>query len=193
MPRSSHHRKRKLNSNTVAVPSQAKATTTSTNKKALKKILKTCHAPALAETLLAALDEAPPANVQALKDLMAPLIYAVANPKHCLRHHKSYDDSRNHGRACVILCNVPNDFPESKNNNGYIEFPCCSREVSEKKFERGGYNDVCFKENHTDDPEEVEYYYKYESGEGDSMYDDPNNSNVILCREKGCNAEDSTE
>ncbi|KAF8601612.1 hypothetical protein BDV93DRAFT_607951 [Ceratobasidium sp. AG-I] len=186
-------KKRKLNVN-AAAPPQTETSATSTDRKALKDVLKHCHGPTLAETLLSTLDDASPADVQALKDLMAPLIYAVAHPKHCLRCHESYDNSRNHPKACVVECNVPDDFVgRTRDGEGYMEFPCCGKEVTESDLDEGGY-DVCYKDYHTDDPKEVEYYIRYGRGQThDSAYMGPNNSNVIPCGEKGCNIEDSTE
>ncbi|KAF8601613.1 hypothetical protein BDV93DRAFT_607952 [Ceratobasidium sp. AG-I] len=162
--------------------SQPTFSTASSDIKLLQRILRNCHAPKLAETLSTALNGTTLGNIEALKDLMSPLIQAAANPKHCVRCHKTYDDSQNYSEACVILCYEPDHSTgHLPNGDGYTEFECCGKGKLDKDIVTDG--EICSKTSHTEDSQQVEYYNSDEPGseddEDDELCYDGTNPNIV--------------
>ncbi|KAF8601679.1 hypothetical protein BDV93DRAFT_524622 [Ceratobasidium sp. AG-I] len=120
----------------------------------MQKLLKNCHPPILAKTLSTSLNGITLTNIQALKELLAPLLHAVAHPKQCIRCEKTYDDSQNHDEACPVYCMEPEAFAYF-DEVWMKEFDCCAKVIREPDLAPYGHN-VCYRTSHTEDLEDLD-------------------------------------
>lgn len=156
--------------------------TESEDAKALRKLLKQSNGDAVYKTITESLGMASPEDLRALRTILAPLFKASSTPLHCVRCHKTYVESGNHKKACVIECEEDPEYTQEYHNGeeGYYKTSCCGR-----KFYEGDEPDFCFKTSHTTDPKAVSYCEGEKEDEEEGL-DLRGRKNVVTCRVNDC-------
>ncbi|QRV85226.1 hypothetical protein RhiJN_27333 [Ceratobasidium sp. AG-Ba] len=171
----------------------------------LARILKKTESTVIQNTLLSSISTASPAHLDALKQLLGPLVTSALNPLHCVRCHKSYFENENNYTSCVIPhydseyaanFNSSSDDYDEHSSDDYnwghpdgerMKFVCCGETFREKEGEEAQL--PCIREKHTTDPKQVDYYvdpFAREQSDRKFRKYEALNPNVVTCEEEGC-------
>ncbi|KAG8724219.1 hypothetical protein FRC12_024349 [Ceratobasidium sp. 428] len=172
----------------------------------LEAALRGCDASALVYALADSLKGRPAQTLRTLEAVLVPLIKANTakkntTKKHCVRCHKTYKESSNTLKSCVIQCTTPKEtnIPDEEYDCEYkFRFPCCNTLVSHDEASGGDWepddDSICFTDKHTTDPTSVRYYGRRgERRMEDGLDHSGRNKNVQTCEAMRCGKKRSRE
>ena len=162
---------------------------------ALRFIVQGVDLAKLRDRILDALPTLSPQEYAGLAAVLEPLRKGESSVRHCLRCHAEYDESVNHGRACVI----PHAAVVEPGGHGDEECraACCG--VRWYAGDDGAHD--CYRGRHTNAPRDVEYSQvddealaEYEERMDAAVDDDADDDSggdelgmvVRTCRQAGC-------
>lgn len=156
----------------------------------LRRVFSESHTAKVIRTLNERLDTVTPEDIQALKRIVEPLITAATSPLHCVRCHKTYLESKNHKKACVIEHEEPEYDHKGWKGVMIYKAPCCFEEYEYDLFTSFP---PCYVAAYTTNPLDVRYYEGNDDSDEEAEREDedddepyPRNKNVRTCDYKQC-------